>query len=520
MNTSKEKVFRNPPQSYWIDSISQPDYPTLEDDIHADIAIIGGGMAGICTAYLLSRHGINSVILEANRILKSTTGHTTAKITSQHGLIYSKIKNQISGEIASQYSQANETAIDMIKTIAAENNIECDFTYESAYVYTHSDEYVAQIEQEADTAGSLGIKAAFLEDIPLGFPIKAAVRFDNQARFHPRKFLLPLAEIIVKSGSSIFEQSRIVRIEENEKYTIISNNGKKVTAEKIIIASHYPCINKPGFYFGRIYADRSYVVAVKAKEKYPGGMYITAENPTRSLRNQNYNDGEIILVGGERHKTGQGVDTNEHYNALIDFAYEHFTVEDIPYRWSTQDCMTLDSLPFVGQFTAETPNIYVATGYNKWGMTNSIASAMILTDLITKGESPWLDAYSPSRSTVMASAKSFIVENANVAKELIKGKVSPISDDIEIANGDAQITEVNGQRAGAYRDENGQLHVVDTTCTHMGCELQWNAAERSWDCPCHGSRFSITGEVIEGPAVEPLEFQDINTIKKLMTEDF
>lgn len=520
MNIDEQKDFKKPPQSFWMASTHNSDYQPLKEDIKVNVAIIGGGITGILCAYLLNKNGIDSVILEADRILQGTTGHTTAKITSQHELIYSKIKNKISEELARQYAVANEHAIREIEKIAKENNIECDFMPQSSYVYTLQDKYIEQIRDEADVASSLGIKSTFLEKTPLPFPIKAAVRFDNQAQFHPRKFLLALAKKITDRGCKIFEQSRVVDIEEGNNYVLITAQGKKVTADKVIIASHYPCYNKHGLYFTRIYPEKSYVVAVKAKEKYPGGMYITAEDPGRSLRSQPSDKGELIFVGGEHHKTGQGEDTIRHYEELIDFANETFTIEDIPYRWSTQDCMTLDDLPYVGHFTSDTPNMYIATGYGKWGMTNSMASAMLLNDLILKGESPWQDVYNPSRKTITASTKNFVVENLNVAKELIGGKITHPPSNVDIRPGEGKIIEANGQKAGAYRDEQGTLHVVDTTCTHMGCELSWNSAEKSWDCPCHGSRFSYEGDVIEGPALRSLDLHDVNTIEKLIKDDF
>jgi len=521
MDISEQKNFKNSPRSYWMDSTPQPQYPVLNEDVEVDIVIIGGGMVGILTAYQLVEYGIKVAIFEADHILQGTTGHTTAKITSQHGLIYSKIKSQMSEEFAKQYAEANESAIHMFEKIARENNIECDYIPESAYIYTLQDEYVDKIKDEVKAASSLGIKANYIKEIPLPFPIKAAVRFDNQAQFHPRKFLLPLADKIISSGNNIFEQSSIIDIEENGKYTLITSHGRKVTTEKIIIASHYPCYNKHGLYFTRIYLERSYVLAIRAKEKYPGGMYITAENPGRSLRNQTSDHGDLILVGGDHHKTGQGEETINHYEALMDFANETFTIEDVPYRWSTQDCMTLDGLPYVGHFTSNTPNMYVATGYGKWGMTNSMVSAMLLRDLIVHGNSPWQDVYNPSRKTIAASAKNFVIQNVNVAEQLIEGKISPIPHDVDIKVGEGKIIKANGQRSGAYRDEQGTLHVVDTTCTHMGCELNWNSAEKSWDCPCHGSRFSYEGNVIEGPALRPLSIHNgVNTIEKLVKDDF
>lgn len=521
MNIEEMKNFKKPPQSYWMASTAQKDYPILDNDISVDIAIIGGGFVGISTAYMLSNEGFKIAIIEADRILQGTTGHTTAKITSQHGLIYNKIKSQMSTEFAKQYADANETAIRTIEKIAKENNIECDFIPQSAYDFTYRDGYVDKISEEVKVASSLGIKATYLEEIPLPFKIKAAVRFDNQAQFHPRKYLIPLAEKISQRGCQIYEQSRVVDIEEGDKYILITNKGKKVIAEKVILASHYPCYNKAGLYFARIWPDRSYALAIKTKEKYPGGMYITAEEPGRSLRSQKSDEGELIIIGGEHHKTGQGEDTIKHYEALVDYSNQNFTVEEIPYRWSTQDCMTLDDIPYVGHFTSDTPNMYIATGFGKWGMTNSTVSSLILRDLIIDGKSQWQDVYNPSRQTISASAKTFVVENLNVAKELIKRKFDPLPENVDINTGDGKVIKADGDRAGAYRDKQGTLHVVNTTCTHMGCELMWNSAEKSWDCPCHGSRFSYEGKIIEGPAVQPLDKNnDVNTLEKVVKEHF
>jgi glycine/D-amino acid oxidase-like deaminating enzyme/nitrite reductase/ring-hydroxylating ferredoxin subunit len=519
MSTSKFKSFNSPPESYWIASTPQPRFPALEKDISVDVAIVGGGIAGITTAYMLTKRGVSVALLEADQILNKTTGNTTAKISSQHGLIYNKIKNKISQEIASQYADANETAIKTIQAIAIENSIECDYTTESAYVYTEQDDFVKEIVKEAETASSLGIKASYVEDLPLGFPIKAAVRFDDQAQFHPRKFLVPLADKIREFGGLIFENSRVVELDESHGLTLVTENQKRVKADKVVIASHYPCINKQGFYFTRLYPKRSYIVAAQAKEKYPGGMYITAEDPGRSIRNHMTSSGELILIGGERHKVGQSDDTTVHYNALAKFAESTFQVQDIPYRWSAQDYVTPDNLPYVGQFTSKTPNIYVATGFGKWGMTNGVASALILDDLIYKGKSQWSDAFDPSRKTFMASAKNFTAENINVAKELIGGKFSSANSNIVLERGEGRIVDIKEKKAGVYRDESGKLHIVDITCPHMGCELTWNTAEKSWDCPCHGSRFNYDGQILEGPAVKKLEFhKDMDLLENILNE--
>lgn len=496
--------FTQPPQSYWLDSTEKTNFPSLTEDITVDIAIVGGGMVGITTALLLKQEGIKVAVIEADRILQGTTAHSTAKITSQHGLLYNKLKNQHGHEKAQQYAAANEAALHFIATTIDKMQIKCDFSWQPAYVYTQSDQYIQDVSQEVQAASSLGIDASYQENIPLPLPVKAAVCFKKQAQFHPRKYLLSLAQHIPGHGSHIFEMTPARDIQEGNPNIILTQNGKKVIAKDIIIASHYPFYDKRGLYFARIYVNRSYILAAKVKEVFPGGMYINAEQPTRSLRSLPTKEGELIMFAGDHHKTGQGENTLNHYENLLSFAQQIYTVENIPYRWSTQDCMTLDNVPYVGNLTPTTHHIYLATGFRKWGMTNSTASALILRDLIIKGESPWSPVYNPSRFTPMASAKSFMVENFNVAKEFVRGKLTLNPDNLNLTMGEGKVVDIEGENVGAYRDETNKIHLVDTTCTHLGCEVVWNSAENSWDCPCHGSRFTYEGDVIEGPATKPL----------------
>ncbi len=494
--------YTEPPSPYWIKSTPETNYPELKENINTDVAVIGGGIVGITCAYLLAREGLKVAILEADRILQGTTGHTTAKITSQHALIYDRLTTQMGQEKARQYAEANEKAIRFIADTVAEKKIDCDFTWCPAYVYTQSDNYVQQIKNEEKTASALGIKASVVHDLPLPFSIKAALRFDGQARFHPLKYLKALAKMLPDS-CRIFEQTRAVNIEEGDSVAVITNQGKKVTASKAVIASHYPFFDGGGMYFARMYPSRSYVIAVTIAEEFPEGVFISAEDPTRSLRSQPMGDEELILVGGEDHKTGQSKNTGVHYDNLLRFARDTFEVREVKYRWSTQDYITLDGVPYVGNLTAKHPNVYVATGFAKWGMTNGTAAATIIRDLITHGDSPWKDVYTPSRFNT-ASAVNFVVTNIDVAKHLVAGKLKPTEDMEDLAPGDARIVSIDGDKAGAFRDDQGRLHLVDITCTHMGCELSWNEAERSWDCPCHGSRFTYEGDIIEGPALSKL----------------
>lgn len=527
MNHHSIFALKDKPQSLWIATTEKPNYPRLEEDIKTEILIIGGGIAGITCGYLLQKEGFSVTILEGDKIANGTTGHTTAKITSQHGLLYSKLKKQMSEELARQYAQANETAIHEIKNVVDALQIDCDYLPQSAYVYTQREDILEKIQEEADAALSLGIDAAYCDTVPIPLSVKGAVAFHHQAQFHPLKYVLRLAEAFVEKGGRLFENSRAVSLDEIQEkdshYLVQTDKNCKVMAKEVIIASHYPFYNKQGMYFSRIYPERSYVVALKTKEKYSGGLYICEEEPTRSLRSQKYGDSELVLFGGENHKTGQGADTRNHYQTLMEAGSQLFTIEDIPFHWSTQDCMTLDSLPYVGNLTSKTPHLYILTGFNKWGMTNSMASAMLLRDLLLKGESPWQEVYSPSRGATLSSAVEFVVENADVGKNLIKGKLesNPPQESVQLKADEGRVVEVGGERLGIYKDPEGGLHTVNTTCTHMGCELNWNAAERSWDCPCHGSRFSVDGAIIEGPATRPLSISyDVNTLKKLLTEDF
>ncbi|MEN6325100.1 MAG: FAD-dependent oxidoreductase [Syntrophomonas sp.] len=501
--TSDNLEFMNTPSSYWIDSTPWTDYPKLENDIEVDVAIVGGGLVGITSAFLLKQEGFKVAVVEADKILQGTTGHSTAKITSQHSLIYARLKKEMGEELSQQYAEANEKAIHMIASIAKENKIDCDFTWRPAYVYTQSEQYLQDIEDEARAASSLGIKASYLDDSPLPFPVKAALCFQDQAQFHPLKYLKALAAKISGQGSHIFEETAALDIQKDPS-AVITRNGKKIKAAKIIIASHFPFFDGGGMYFAKMYVEKSYIIGIKINEKFPEGMFITAESPGRSLRSQNDGNEELVLIAGEHHKTGDGQNLNIHYQNLLDFAHQTFQVNEVKYRWSTQDCMTIDGVPYCGNITPKNPDLYVATGFGKWGISNGTATAMVMRDLISKGDSPWAPVYNPSRFN-LKSTKTFLVQNLDVAKEYISGKFAAIPNDVEMPKGEARVVDVDGLRFGGYRDDQGDLHLVDITCTHLGCELKWNNAELSWDCPCHGSRFSVDGEIIEGPAFNYLQ---------------
>ncbi|MGO5074830.1 FAD-dependent oxidoreductase [Clostridium sporogenes] len=501
-NTCKnfEGVFK----SYWLDSTPETDYPVLNEDITVDITVIGAGIVGITTSLLLKKEGFKVALIDADRICQGTTGHTTAKITSQHHLIYDKLINEMGKEKAQKYADANEFAINFIEDMVNKYSIDCDFHRLPAYIYTEDEQFVSSIKKETEAALNLGLKAKFLNETPLPFPVKGALCFENQAQFHPRKYLLDLATKIPGDGSHIFENTKIVGVNSGDSCVCTTGDGKKISSAKIIIASHFPCYDAFGLYFTRLSPRKSYVLAMESKEDFPEGIFINAEEPGRSLRCQNYKNGRIVLVGGDGHKTAHGETPLTHYKNLKSFAEKTLDIKNILYYWSTQDYMTLDGVPYIGNLTSSTKDIHVATGFGEWGMTNGTAAAILLKDLIIDKENPWSDLYNPSRPMYSSSFKNLFTINIDVAKELIKGKLQGAPNTLELHNDEGKVVTIDGRKYGAYKDNTGNIHLVDNTCTHLGCELKWNDAEKSWDCPCHGSRFSYEGDIIEGPAVHKL----------------
>lgn len=498
------------PEPYWRESIDFPSFPKLEEKIKVDVGIVGGGIVGVTAAYLLSKQNLTVALIDAGVILNGTTGHTTAKITAQHGLIYDELMKHFGEDKAKLYYEAQIEAKQLIEKHMDEHNIDCDYETQDAVIYTNSDDYITKLENEKTAYDQLGIEGDLIDKIPLDIPHKKALMMKNQAQFHPLKYLKVLAEESIKNGAQFYENTTAIDVEYNKHPAIITRDGHRIICRYVFVASHFPFYDGQGFYPTRMYAERSYVLAAKAAKKYPGGMYISAEEPTRSLRSITVNGEELWLVAGENHKTGQGKATLEHYQALQDFAEKHLDVQEYAYRWSAQDLTTLDKVPFVGRISAEEEAVFVATGFRKWGMTNGTIAAKIISDKIVGNGSPYEELYTPSRFQADPSIRKFMRINADVAKHLIKGKLEFTDNRIQdLAADDATVVRLNGRRAGVYKDKNETLHAIDSTCTHMGCEVEWNSGERTWDCPCHGSRFSYTGDVIEGPAKRPLERIDI-----------
>jgi glycine/D-amino acid oxidase-like deaminating enzyme/nitrite reductase/ring-hydroxylating ferredoxin subunit len=496
--------------SVWVDTAPAPRlHPQLDGDVRADVAVIGGGIVGITTALLLAETGASVVLLEAGRLAGGTSGYTTAKVSSQHGLIYDTLRSKHGAEAARRYGEANEAALAWIAARVARDGIDCDFRRRPSYAYVSSARDRGQVEREAKAAIDAGLPATLVEQTPLPYPVEAAVRFEHQAEFHPRKYMFALAEKLASTdGARIFEHSHAVEVGAHKGRQVVKGPGGRVLAERVVVATHYPFLDR-SLAFPRLHVERSYAIACRiAAAVPPEGMFISGDSPKRSVRAIPMPDGEeLLLVGGESHKTGTEADTELRYERLEAFAREHWDVVSIEHRWSAQDPITADLLPYVGRLTPRGDSVLMATGFAKWGMTGGTAAALLLADLALGRRAMWADLFDPNRLTLRASAPSLVKENAQVVAHFVgdrlkhAGKRSPQS----LEPGEGAILEHDGKRVAAARDEDGTLYAVSARCTHLGCLVAWNDAERSWDCPCHGSRFALDGTVLEGPAVHRLE---------------
>ncbi|SDB90491.1 Glycine/D-amino acid oxidase [Pelagirhabdus alkalitolerans] len=487
--------------SYWKNNTSLPSFEPLKEDIKTDILIVGAGITGVTTAYLLRNQGFTVTLIESNTILSGTTEYTTAKISAQHGLIYHELIQHFGVDKAKQYYEAAKDAKQWIEDTIKKEQLDCQFSIEDAYLYTNDEEELKNLDKEHEAYKKLGIDGELVTEMPLDIPFKKALVMKGQAQFNPLAFLKPLINKIVEADIKIYEQTTAVKMDYGDTITITTNTNKEIECEHVIMASHYPFHDKSGLYFSRMYQERSYLIAVKTNTKFPGGMYINAEEPTRSIRSTTDNDEEVWLIGGERHRTGHEKVSIDHHKPLELFTDQLFGIESYMHRWSAQDITTVDKLPYIGPITDGKPKALVATGYRKWGMTSGVIAGILLSDQLLDKENPYASLFHPSRFDFDPDVKHFIQMNSDTAKHMIEGKLGNMDENnIDLENNEGMVIRENGKRIGVYRDQNGNLGKLDTTCPHMKCEVNWNKVEKSWDCPCHGSRFSIDGEMLNGPA--------------------
>lgn len=496
-------------ESLWLATTPPTAFRPLASGVHVDVAVLGGGIVGITTAWRLQQAGYNVAVIEARRIVAGVTGNTTAKVTALHGLIYRHLIDHGGEDQARLYAHANLSGIEEIARLTALLDIDCDLTWANAYTYAETDDGVEAIEAEVAAAVRIGLPAKLVHTSDLPFPIQAAIELPNQAHFHPRRYLLALAASFVGSGGHIFEDTTALDVRDGSPCVIETDRGV-LTADKVVMATHQPFLLE-GFYFARMHVQRSYALGVRlaGAAPVPAGMYISGSDGERgfhSFRPARDDLGPLLIVGGAGHRTGTEQDTAACLHALEQDARRRFAVAHVDYRWATQDNVTLDRLPYVGLLSPCTKNLLVATGFGGWGMTNGTAAAMLLSDLVSGHDNPWEHLYSPRRFELIPSAGRMMADGARTAAAFLGGhlRLPGSHDPAEIPPGEARIIARGWTKVGVYRDLLGKLHAVSPICTHLKCVVRWNNAETSWDCPCHGSRFDPDGRVLQGPAVKDL----------------
>ena len=464
-----------------------PRFETLENDIEVEAVVIGGGMAGILTAYKLKEKGVDAIILEAAEICSGQTGNTTAKITCQHGLIYKKLIDDFGEKKAKKYAAANTRAIDEYERIINKEKISCSFERLPSYLYTFSD--TKSISDEYRAAKKLGINAKTEENLSLPVKIKSALCFDDQAQFNPLEFASAISKKL-----KIYENTTAVY----DGNGGITANGRKVKAKHIVVASHFPFIDSAGFYFMRMHQSRSYAMAFENCDDI-SGMYYGIDKNALSFRSY----GGVLIASGFGHCTGES-DGSE-FDKIKAKVTAVFPMAKEAARWSAQDCMPPDSVPYIGRYSKKLRNFYVASGFQKWGMTTAMVAAEIISDMICGKENEYAEVFSPERSCA-AATRGLIKNGIHSVDGLVLKKIkSPSKTVSQLKNGEGDIVNSNGKTVAAYKDENGVVHAVSPNCTHLGCRLSFNSELKSWDCPCHGSRFDVDGRAIDNPALKNLE---------------
>ncbi|MEU9955203.1 FAD-dependent oxidoreductase [Streptomyces sp. NPDC050982] len=499
--------------SYWLETAPPgAPAPPPSGDLTVDVAVVGGGIAGLSTAWELVRQGREVAVLEAGRVAAGVTGHTTAKLTALHTLVYDHLRRTRGPEGARLYALSQMAAISRAREIADELGIDCEWEEAAAFTYAEDPRRVGRLRAEAEAAREAGLPAEFVTETDLPFAVAGAVRVSGQAQFHPRKYLLALTDDLRRRGGTVYEGTRVVGLTEGEPCVLRTDTGVSVRADKVVIATHYPVFDR-ALLFTRLSPRRELVVAATIDEdRAPRGMYITPEQATRSVRTAPYRGGKRLLIVTGEHFVPGTADVEERFARLSAWADDHFAGLTFTHRWATQDNDSSDSVPLVGPLRPGSRHTYVATGFGGWGMSGGIMAGGLLSDLINGREVAWDGLYDPRRlASVVREGTSFLKHQAHVARHFVGDRLSPVKGPGpgDIPPGDGAVVRLGGRQYAVHRDENGHVQAVSARCTHLGCIVSFNRAEQAWECPCHGSRFAPDGEILQGPAVRPLEKRDI-----------
>ncbi|MGY5849674.1 FAD-dependent oxidoreductase [Salegentibacter sp. F14] len=496
-------------ESIWKAKASNPKYPTLEKDIEVEVAIVGGGITGITSAYLIAQKGIKVAVLESMEIGGGTTAGSTGNLYTMVDNRLHHIQAKFDKKTAAKVSESRTAAVDLIEDIIRKYSIECSFKRQPWVLYTETGEEKEILEKTKETLLDLGLEVQEQNSLPLPFPIHSAIKVENQAQFNPAEFVAGLAQNIDVQQCQIFENSPVYHIEKGSPHILHTPSGK-VKANKVILATHTP----KGVYALQtaLYPHREYALAAKLKTgEYPDGIFWSTESKAHpSLRSYETAEGKFLITVGYHHKVGQEDPKKDYFGDLEKNLRKNYDVEEVMYKWSAQHYKPADGLPYIGESSDD--NIYLATGFSTDGLTYGVVSAMIFRDLLSGAKNNWAEIYKARRFTPLKSAKPFIKENLNVLKEYLKdipGKADKEAFS-DVKKGEGKIVEMNDEKWAVHRDQEGRLCAASAVCTHMDCIVNWNNEEKTWDCPCHGSRFKPTGEVIEGPAFSPLDKRKIN----------
>ena len=494
--------------SLWAATSGPTSYPALGEAIDVDVAVIGGGIAGLTTALALKRAGQTVAVLEAARVGTGVTGNTTGKVTSLHRLAFTDLAAHHGTEAARLYGQANEAAIEHVAATVADEGIDCGFRRVANYTYAESDRTLALVREEAALAAKLGLPASFTTDVPLPFAVKGAVRFDNQAQIHALHYVQGLARAVDGDGSFVFEESPAKGFRDGAP-AVVETERATVRAKEIIVATNLP-FGDNGTFDERCYLHRSYIVAARSGMPPQDATFVSVDEPMRSILTTDVDGVSYVLAGGEGHPASEPADSAERYRRLTAFAGDRLGAGEIAFRWSTQDAMPADGVPYVGRLSPDFRHVHVITGLRKWGLTNGTAAALILRDTFLGRRNPWaalFDSTRSVRSTGGAAARAMHGQDAVPPEAPAPESPQPGGPlkATDIGRGQGRVVDVGGAKTAVYTSTSGEVSAVSAVCTHLGCTVEFNAGDVTWDCPCHGSRFTTDGTVIQGPATRNLD---------------
>jgi len=489
-------------ESVWIASTPTTSFPRVENDLKTEILVVGGGLVGLTTAVQLQEEGKEVLLVDRWSIGTKVSGNTTAKITAFHDLNYQSLIKVVGEEDARKYYESNQQGIDLAETMVMHTGIPCDFSRRDLCYFSRTPEGAKAIEAEHEAVQRLRIPGEMTKEIDFPGDLTAGLRFTHQAQFHPRKFMLGLAERFTRNGGRIYEHSLATKVKPGADIEVTVNDNT-IQPDILVIASHYPFYEGSGMYNTRLFPRSAYGVAVQLQEPYSGAMYVGADEHEHTFRSQPSNRGELVIVGGEDHSMGG--DNEDRYGTMITDVTTHFPVTRVDNVWSAHDFNTLDSMPYIGRLSPLHDRIYVATGFAEWGMAKSFLSAQILTDLIMDKENDWASLYNPARVS-RAMIPQTLHKVKSVATFMIKPKFQK-SDESEqaVSPGTGKVLDLNKEKTAVYCSPEGRLEEVSAVCSHMGCIVGYSASEQKWDCPCHGSQYQVDGEVVYGPAFHGLK---------------